>query len=216
MPFTFCPAPGTVAGSGQETPQAHRRAAPGQDLLPTMSHTAIHSQIILNGRTFDLDHLAPSTLLCARPQSGQGGDIRIEVTFSHHTYTTKVASLTAATSHQVVQRGDRRFFDVDRWQQSRDYLPDMVAALPTARVEFTPEVRNYRYALGRLIAPGTQYALFFSLKRSPVPGFDLQMVVESAYPLPEGSRGRSPGHIRFVILADKILRGEAVSTPPRR
>ncbi len=42
------------------------------------------------------------------------------------------------------------------------------------------------------------------------------MTVESAYAVPAGSRGRSPGEIRFGMLAMKTLRGEVIRFPPRR
>lgn len=141
----------------------------------------------------------------------------IDVTFSHHAYTVSAASNPAAArALQVSERGDVRFFDLARWQQSRDHLPGMIAALPRARVEFTHEQRNYRYALRGRLEGDLEYALFFSLRRADAPGHDLRMVIESAYTVPAGSRGRPPGEIRFGVLALKVLRGEVIRHPPRR
>lgn len=183
---------------------------------PAGDAAVLRPPFILNGVQFDLGHLAPIRLLC--PHIGADGPaLVIDVRFSHHAYTvsTREASATAA-AHLVTERGDPRMFDVVRWQQSRDYLPGMIASLPTARVEFNPEKRNYRYALKGRLEDGQEYALFFSLKRSIAAGHDLHMTVESAYAVPVGSRGRPPGEIRFGVLALKTLRGEVISTPPRR
>ncbi len=171
---------------------------------------------VFGGVQFDLGHLAPTQMLCPRI-GADGPDLMIEVGFSHHAYTVAAPGIpaTAGTPH-VIERGDARLFDLVRWQQSRDHLPGMVASLPAARVEFTPEKRNYRYALKSRLADGQEYALFFSLRRSSVAGRDLRMTVESAYAVPAGSRGRPPGEIRFGVLAMKTMRGEVMRFPPRR
>lgn len=141
----------------------------------------------------------------------------IGVTFSHHTYTVSAPPDPATVdAWRITERGDVRFFDVARWQQSRDHLPGMIATLPRARVEFTPEQRNYRYALRGRLEGDLEYALFFSLRRADASGHDLRMVIESAYTVPAGSRGRPPGEIRFGVLALKVLRGEVIRHPPRR
>ena len=171
---------------------------------------------ILGGVQFDLGHLAPTQMLCPRI-GANGPDLVIDVRFSHHAYTVAAPGvpITAGAPH-VTERGDVRLFDLVRWQQSRDHLPGMVASLPTARVEFTPEKRNYRYAMRARLANGQEYALFLSLRRSSVAGCDLHMTVESAYAVPAGSRGKPPGEIRFGVLAMKTMRGEVISFPPRR
>ena len=172
--------------------------------------------LTFQGTLFDLNHLAPTRLLCPRV-GADGPDLVIEVAFSHHTYTIAAAGAPATVgAPRVSERGDMRLFDLVRWQQSRDHLPGMVACLPAARVEFTPEKRNYRYALRGRLADGQEYALFLSLRRSSVAGQDLHMTVESAYVVPAGSRGRPPGEIRFGVLAMKTMRGEVISFPPRR
>ena len=174
------------------------------------------SPFIFDGAQFDLSHLAPTRLLCPRI-GADGPALVIDVGFSHHTYTVSTREAAAMAAAQLVtERGDPRLFDVVRWQQSRDHLPRMVASLPTARVEFTPEKRNYRYALKGRLENGQEYALFFSLKRSVAAEHDLHMTVESAYSVPPGDRGRPPGEMRFGVLALKVLRGEVIKTPPRR
>jgi len=172
--------------------------------------------LTFQGVQFDLGHLAPTQMTCPRI-GADGPDLVIDVTFSHHAYTVAVPGIPAAAGvPHVSERGEVRLFDLVRWQQSRDHLPGMVASLPAARVEFTPEKRNYRYALKGRLEDGQEYALFFSLRRSSVAGQDLHMTVESAYAVPAGSRGRPPGEIRFGMLAMKTMRGEIIRFPPRR
>lgn len=172
------------------------------------------SPFILEGQTFDLGHLAPGKLLCPRLQE-KAPPLTIDVTFGHHAYTVS-APAGSAGSNQVVERGDPRVFDVVRWQLSRDYLPALVESLPNSHVEFTPEVRNYRFAMATRLPGGMEYAMFFSLKRSSAPGCDLHMTIESAYPIQPGSRPKPPGRIRFGVLATKVALGEKVSRPPVR
>lgn len=170
--------------------------------------------LIFEGVQFDLDHLAPARLLC--PRIGGGPDLVIDVTFGHHAYTVAVPKGQALSGAvRVTERDDVRLFDVVRWQQSRDHLPDMIAGLPGAKVEFTPEKRNFRYALKARLADSQEYALFLSLRRSSDADYDLRMVVESAYAIPAGGRARAPGEIRFGVLAMKVMRGEIIRIPPR-
>jgi len=175
---------------------------------------------VLEGVHFDLGHLAPLVLPCPRPAApGLTGEtpLRIEVAFSHHCYTVGTAEdPTAAETYHVAERGDVRLFNAARWELSRAHLPEMIAALPAARVEHTWELRNYRYALSAALRDGSEYQMFFSLRRSGGAVSDLRLFVESAYPISPASRPRGPGVIRFAVLAMKILRGERIKHPPRR
>ena len=71
-------------------------------------------------------------------------------------------------------------------------------------------MRNYRYALSALLSDGSEYQMFFSLRRSGNPDRDLRLFVESAYPISPASRPRGPGIIRFSVLATKVLRAERI------
>lgn len=176
----------------------------------------IRPPLAFQGAQFDLSHLAPTRLLCPR-MGAVGPDLVITVTFSHHAYTVAVPKSPAAPNAvHVSERGDARLFDTTRWQQSRNHLPGMVASLPGSKVEFTAEQRNYRYALKARLTNDEEYALFLSLRRSSEADCDLRMVVESAYAIPAGSRGRPPGEMRFGVLAMKTLRGDPIHPPPRR
>ena len=175
---------------------------------------------VLEGVHYDLGHLAPRVVLCPRPApitaTGEPS-LRIGVAFSHHCYTVGTAEDPAAAQmYHVTERGDVRLFNTARWELSQAHLPGMVASLPTAKVEHTWEQRNYRYALSTLIPDGSEYQMFFSLRRSGEPGADLRLFVESAYPILPANRPRGPGVIRFAVLAVKVLRGEPIRHPPRR
>lgn len=174
---------------------------------------------IAEGVHYDLGHLAPSLLLCPRPGPAPANEppLRIEVAFSHHCYTVSTADDPgAAQAYHVSERGDVRLFNAARWELSRAHLPGMITILPAAKVEHTWEQRNYRYALITPLPDGSEYQMFFSLRRSGEAGTDLRLFVESAYPIPPASRPRAPGVIRFAILAMKVLRGEPIRHPPRR
>jgi hypothetical protein len=143
--------------------------------------------------------------------------LRIEVAFSHHCYTVSTAEdPAAAEALHVAERGDVRLFNAARWELSRTHLLSMVMALPAAKVEHTWEQRNYRYALSTLLPDGSEYQLFFSLRRSGSRDSDLRLFVESAYPISPGARPSRPGVVRFGVLATKVLRGERIKHPPRR
>jgi hypothetical protein len=176
--------------------------------------------IIVGSVHYDLGHLAPLVLPCPRPASTPAvneAPLRIEVAFSHHCYTVSTADdPAAAKTYHVAERGDVRLFNAARWELSRTHLPGMVLALPTARVEHTWELRNYRYALSTSLPDGSEYQMFFSLRRSGNPDSDLRLFVESAYPIPPASRPSGPGIIRFAVLAMKVLHGERIRHPPRR
>ena len=161
---------------------------------------------------FDLTHLAPRAIACQRPDGLP--PMRISVAFSHHCYTVRLDA--GAGGLRVVERGDARLFDVERWELSRAHLAGMVEALPMAVVEDTWEQRNYRFAIRAAVAGGRHYQMFFGLRRAEGPDADLRLFVESAYPIPPASRPKGPGVIRFAVLAMKVLRGDRIGHPPRR
>jgi hypothetical protein len=175
---------------------------------------------VLQGVHYELGHLAPFILACLRPASTATADtvpLRIDVAFSHHCYTVGTAQDPAAAEiYHVAERGDVRLFNTAPWELSRTHLPGMVLALPTAKVEHTWERRNYRYALSMPQSDGSEYQMFFSLRRSSDPCSDLRLFVESAYTTLPANRPKGPGIIRFVVLAMKVLRGEQIRLPPRR
>lgn len=109
---------------------------------------------------------------------------------------------------------DKRAFSHERHALSYN-LPGMVRALPTARVNFTSEERNYVYSV--LLPPaegdegGAPYPMFFQLKRASgtaaARGFHLELHVVSAY-RPDSAIAVRRENIRFLVLATKVHRGQ--------
>ncbi len=94
-------------------------------------------------------------------------------------------------------------------------LPDMVTALPGAKVFLTPAQKNYVYSVPLDLA-GQSYEMFFMLHRVNKAAEDLRMTVQSAYPMTTpAARRKRPSAIRFPMLAYKVYRGEPVRFAPR-
>lgn len=165
----------------------------------------------------DLSHLAPTTIACRRlDKPALDISLTVEVKFSHHCYTKTIVD-EKVEGQRITERGETRLFCTDRWNMSRIYLPNMIAELPTSKVEHTWERRNYRYVLNATTVDGKEYNLFFILRKSGQnTNSDLLLFVESAYPVPSDPKRKAPGTIRFAMLATKVFLGEKVSLPPRR
>ena len=105
-----------------------------------------------------------------------------------------------------------RAFDQRRYDLSKN-LPQLIRALPTAKVHQTPERRNYVYFSVLTELDGEEYLVFFSLKKAHKgQNHDLELFVESAYPseMDAVPSRRRPNAIRFAILALKVYKGEPV------
>lgn len=169
---------------------------------------AKHSALTINGTTFDLSHLDGFTFAC--PTDFRPAPLTIGVRFSNHCYTVKCDD-DAYTGPKLLldQHRARRLFDAVRHALSL-HLPAMVQGLPAAKVWQTYEERNYMHFSTTIGA--AEYRMFFHLRRAPSgSGRDLDLFVESAYPLDAASpstRGR--GQVRFKVLAAKVYKGEAV------
>jgi len=101
-----------------------------------------------------------------------------------------------------------------RYRLSRR-LPAIRAELPARRVHQTSQQRNYVYAMS-LAFEASEHLVFFMLQRAaPADGADLRLTVESAYASDGSVFKKRPRAIRFVILAHKVLTGQAVRFAPR-
>lgn len=169
---------------------------------------ARHSAIIIDGTTFGVAHLDGFEFVC--PTDLRPIPLIIGVRFSNHCFSVKCVDETYAGPELLIdQHGTRRLFDAVRHAFSTN-LPAMVKGLPTAKVWQTYEERNYMHFSTTFGA--AEYRMFFHLRRaSASSGRDLDLFVESAYPLNAASpstRGR--GQVRFKVLAAKVYKGEAV------
>lgn len=154
-------------------------------------------------------HLAPLVIRCACPDIGR--DLVIRVAFSNHCYSEKFDP-ERHDPEQIIVRdaGGRRVFCPVRHGLSYR-LPEIVKRLPQEQVYQTAQRRNYVFAVP-LAIEGQVYEVFFVLQRAEkVPGIDLRLTVESAYPVDAPTpRPRRPNAIRFKVLAYKVLRGQPV------
>ncbi len=165
--------------------------------------------LAINGLTIDLAHLEPTTLSCPIP--GRAGDLQINVRFSNHCFTEEFDPDRHETGLKIMDHKRPRAFSQRRYELSRN-LPDMIAALPRAKVHQTQERRNYLYFTMLASLAGAEYQMFFTLKKAYGRRYDLELFVESAYLVDDGlaRKLKRPHAIRFAILVLKTHRAELV------
>ncbi len=162
----------------------------------------------------ETSHLAPGTIAC--PCDDIGRDLTIRVSYSNHCYTEGFDPARHDEGQIIVQEhGRSRVFCPIRHSLSFR-LPGIVTGLPGQKVHQTTQQRNYVYA-APLDIEGQVYEVYFMVQRAEtVPGVDLRMTIESAYPVGTPNlRRKRPSTIRFKILASKVFRREQVRFAPR-
>jgi hypothetical protein len=182
------------------------------------------STIIVRGHPVSISHLAPFTFTCPCLDPSVSRPLRIRASFSNHCYTSSFDKGVHDRGDILLREPNRvaRVFDAVRNQLSLQ-LPEIIGALPDAKVNQTPERRNFIFTKMvdvdmpgtdwpegvRTSAPKVRYEVFFSLGRPDVktPAHDLRLVVESAYPAYENRTvlPRRPSAIRFSMLATKVF-----------
>ena len=182
----------------------------------TVDHLATpYFDYVLDGERLDLAHLEPRGLTFFVKNLGR--DLTVDVKFSNHCFTVDFDPAVHNPTHVIMDHKRRRAYDPERHALSRG-LPDMIAALPNAAVYLTPSDRNYVY-VARLVTPaGMVYPMYFHLRRArDTAPRNLQMVVESAYPV-EDARTVLAGttKISFAVLCAKVFRGERIRPQARR
>lgn len=161
-------------------------------------------------------HLEPMTLVVSTDTKPSG--VRIDVVFSNHCFSdTFDPDVHTGAVVDVWDGQRRRVFDQLRYDLSLA-LPGIVRDLPTSPVFRTPEANFVRIAAPPAGIPGTDYRMFFRLKRERAQQFDLKMRVESAYsPSPaEALSASAMTKVRFRVLVDKTFRGEPISFHQKR
>lgn len=170
---------------------------------------------VVDGVRLDLAHLEPRGLSFFVKNLGR--DLTIDVKFSNHCFTVDFDPEVHDPAHEIMDHKRRRAYDPERHALSRK-LPDMITALPSAAVYLTPSDRNYVY-LARFEAPdGRFYPMYFHLKRAREASLrNLQMVVESAYPVVDAKDVLTgTTKISFAVLCAKVFKGERVRPQARR
>jgi hypothetical protein len=161
-----------------------------------------------------LQHLDPHILECPTTDPQLPNPLVVNVRYSDHCFSEKFDPATHTLDLRLPWCGpntqDPRAFDQVRHALSLA-LPGLIGKLPTARVNFTSEPRNYVYAAS-LPHPDPEsghvpYGVFFQLKRADrTSGVHLDLTVVSAYSADDGTIGvrKRPDHIRFLVLAGKV------------
>jgi hypothetical protein len=175
------------------------------------------SPLLFAGEVISLDHLEPFHLMV--PTQAKPSGVRIDVVFSNHCFSEVFDPARHVGPRVEIADGRvRRVFDKGRYQLSRA-LPEIVRGLPSAPVFQTPEANFVRIVIPVPAGgPGTEYRMFFRLKKDGVVGADLKLRVESAY-CPSPGQALSTAFmskVRFTVLVDKTLRGEPLKFHRKR
>jgi hypothetical protein len=164
--------------------------------------------LTIDGSAIDLSHLEPLTLATTVDRRDKA--LQINVRFSVHCFTEAFVDGMHADALAVMDHKHKRAFSNVRYAHSIR-LPALVAELPTAKVHQTPEKRNYVYSARVETDGGTIYEMYFSLKKASDQILDLELFVESAYPVETASpRLKRPHAIRFKVLALKVFENKPV------
>lgn len=172
--------------------------------------------LIVDDQIIALDHLNPFTLVIDSKMAGK--KLKIGVRFSNHCFTRGYdPDFHPAGATILMDAGGRpRTFCPVRYRLSHR-LRGLISGFIDSRVKVsqTAQRRNWVYSI-TINDPKGPYHVFFELRRTPVDDrkrWDLNMVVESAYP--ENPLRGSPnilGKISVVLLCAKIYTGKPVST----
>lgn len=172
-----------------------------------MAPSSYFPSLTVDGRSLSLVHLEPFVLRM-NTQTRPGG-VNIDVRFSNHCFSeTFDAARHGSNAVDVMDGRRRRVFSPLRYELSRT-LPLIVQGLPFAHVYQTPEA-NFLRISNRADGGEGDYRMFFRVKRGMDRGAELRLFVESAYS-PHPGVGLATAYmskVRFVVLVDKVLRGE--------
>jgi hypothetical protein len=179
--------------------------------------------LVIKGQAIPLQHLDPHILQCPITEPQLPNPLLINVRYSDHCFSEKFDPATHTPDLLLPRQPnskDLRAFDQIRHALSLS-LPGLVGDLPTRRVNFTSEPRNYVYAVS-LSHPDpaygqVPYGVFFQLKRAGAGAIHLDLTVVSAYSAGDTTIGirKRPDHIRFLVLAAKTYRGQPVQAHRR-
>jgi len=177
---------------------------------------AYFESVVVEGKTFALDHLEPFTFNVDSERAKK--TLRIHVTFSSHCFTRSHEPENDAPGVPIFpdHMGRPRVFCRTRYRLSLA-LPELIKGLggPRVKVMETAAQRNWAYSI-RVEDPAGPYHVFFEVRRAGKEHRDredLRLVVESAY---HQDSGQPPPKLRgvmaFVLLCGKVYLGEPAST----
>ncbi len=174
-------------------------------------------QLKVDGADICLKHLEPTTLSMVTQACPNG--VGIYVVFANHCYSEKHDPAKHKANPNVWDGKNPRIYCPVRYELSKG-LPNLITALPQARVYQTPEA-NYLRVDARPDGNDGEYRIYFNLKRArEMKGTSLKLFVESAY-APDAPRMESQPvnklqRVRFAVLVDSTVRRQALKLTPKR
>lgn len=173
------------------------------------------SPLVVRERAYDLSHLEPVRLMV--PSQKAQRDLSVHVRFTTHCFTEGFDAEKHPSDEIVLDEGRRpRVFCPVRYELS-PLLPGLLHGLnsPSAKVWQTAAGRNWTHSAiveGR----GATYYLFFEVRRTPPERRrlqDVEMMVESAYPILDGDRRPNVlGPMKFQLLIGNVFLGRPIAT----
>lgn len=126
--------------------------------------------------------------------TNQATDLDVIVLFSNHCFTRglKASEELVDESHIVMDGSELRVLDRERYQLSRQYLPQLILELPTRHVQVAnltrPNFVTFELPSMATVEQPIRYAVFFEVKRDRKRKRRVLLRVQSAYILDEPSK----------------------------
>jgi hypothetical protein len=159
------------------------------------------------GVRYDLTHLDPFPMPI--PRDSGVGSLTARVIFGSHVFTQKWED-TDHESMMVMDGKKRRCFCTIRYQHSI-HLPGVLTRAMSGRVLFDPDRKLI--VLGNPPGVLNPYAIFFNMRASKKPNYDLEIDVVSAHERPQT---KAKFGMHMPTLAEIVSGGGAVPWPKRK
>lgn len=157
---------------------------------------------------WEFDHLEAFAMKVPVELSpNQAVDLDVIVLFSNHCFTRGLMTPDELVDESLIimDGSERRVLDRERYQLSRQYLPQLILELPTRHVQVADPTRpNFvTFELPSMATgePSIRYAVFFEVKRDRKRKRRVLLRVQSAYILDEPSnRLLKADKMRFQVI----------------
>ncbi|PHS25981.1 MAG: hypothetical protein COA84_06940 [Robiginitomaculum sp.] len=155
-------------------------------------------QTVIQGVTYEMDHLDPFTFPCIVDDAVY----IVSIEFSNHCFTESRQPQHTPDFRYLhkSKAGDERAFSIERHTDSLE-LPSFFRILGTSTVYFTHH-DNFFFMRN---AQGDQYLVFFRAFKATQKGVDVKIIVSSAYRKPNMTKWASP--VQFSTLIKSKARG---------
>lgn len=173
--------------------------------------TSRFSGVTFNGAAWDLSHLNPFGFR----DNANGTDVDVVVFFSCHCFTHKERDdprSTIPTAEYYVNPDEVRVLDEERYNLSRQLLPQLVTNLKTRHIRVLENGDSF-CTMELVTSSGAQvhYVVIFSFLKDRQRKNRFLLRVKTAYPRQQLTRELSrAGKVRFQILLNKTAKGEKI------